>query len=311
MSLRVCIVVLNWNGGAQTQACVESLRRQEYSDKFIVLVDNHSSPAEREDLRRRYGDAEDMRCVYLDDNRGYAGGNNVGIELALAANADLVVIATQDVAFEPGALAEMVAAATAPGVGIVGPKVLESGDPTRVLSIGERVPVPMLCIPRTLLRHRRERAQPYDVGAVLGCAMLLTRPCLHAVAGFDEGFFAYYEEIDLCLRVRRGGFRILCAPRAVVRHDGMRGFAGGFTALSAELKARNLIRLIRRWARPLDYLLLVPTYLLLLATSMALYALRGRAYLLAAMLRGVAAGVQGREGKPRADPVPLPPGEVR
>jgi GT2 family glycosyltransferase len=300
MRSTVGIVVLNWNGGEQTVACIESLRRQEYADKFIVLVDNHSSSAERIALQNRYSDAADVRCCWLDENRGYAGGNNAGVAAALSNGAELIVIATQDVTFESGALAEMVAATADSGIGIVGPKVVDSGDPGRVLSVGERVEIPLLCLPRTWLRYRRAGGGRYDVGAVLGCVVLLTRRCLQAVRGFDDGFFAYYEEIDLCLRARREGFRIVCVPQAVVRHDGMRGFAAGFTGLSAELKARNLIRLIRRWARPLDYLLLVPTYILLVASSMGLYALRGRGDLVAAMLRGVAAGLQGREGKPQS-----------
>jgi len=309
MTLKVGIVVLNWNGGTQTEACIESVRQQEYAPKFIVLVDNDSSPAEREALRRRYGGASDVQCCFLDENRGYAGGNNAGIRAALAGAADAVVIATQDVVFEPGALAELVAAAADSGIGVVGPKVIDKAD-RRTLSIGERAEVPLLCVPRRWLRYRREGPVPYDVGAVVGCALLATRRCLQAVGDFDEGFFAYYEEVDLCLRARRQGFKVVCTTRAVVRHDGMRGFAGGFTALSAELKARNLLRLIRRWARPLDYLLLVPTYVLLVATSMGLYALRGRSDLVVAMLRGIAAGLQGREGKPGGDPVSLPPGEA-
>jgi len=130
--------------------------------------------------------------------------------------------------------------------------------------------------------------------------MLFTRSCLEAIRGFDESFFAYYEEVDLCLRARRDGFRIVCAPQAIVIHDGMRGFAAGFTPLSAELKARNLIHLMRTWARPADWLLLAPTYVLLLTASFVLYACRGRWDILAGLLRGIAAGVQGRSGGPAA-----------
>ena len=249
-------------------------------------------------MRGRYGDQPEVECCFLDSNHGYAGGNNVGIATALSRNADLVVIVTQDVTFARGALAAMVAAANASGVGIVGPKVVDLRNPQQVLSVGERVRVPMLCVPRTWLRYRHARREPYQVDGVLGCVMLFTRPCLEAVRGFDEAFFAYYEEVDLCLRARRHGFRIVCAPQAVVTHDGMRGFAAGFTPVSAALKARNLIRLMRAWARPADWLLLAPTYVLLLTASLVLYACRGRWDIAAGLLRGVAAGLRGRSGGP-------------
>lgn len=300
MSPTVGIVVLSWNGGGQTIACVESLRVQDYRDKFIVLVDNQSQPEERAALLRRYGDDPDVQCCFLDDNRGYAGGINAGLAAALDRQADLVAVVTQDVTFSSGALGLMVAAAADARVGIVGPQVIDAGNPRRVQSVGERVHVPLLCVPRTWLRYRRHRRAPYTVGGVLGCAMLLTRPCLQAVGGFDETFFAYYEEVDLCLRARQRGFLIVCAPQAVVMHDGMRGFAAGFTALSAELKARNLIRLLRRWARPLDYLVLAPTYVLLMACSVALYAGRRRGDVVAALLRGAGAGLRDRGGVPES-----------
>jgi GT2 family glycosyltransferase len=300
MSPRVGIVVLNWNGGEQTIACMESLRAQRYPHKFVVLVDSNSQPAERARLRQRYGGDPEVECCWLPDNRGYAGGNNAGIAAALAHGAELVVIATQDVTFAAGALEAMVAATADPRVGIVGPKVVDVRHPQRVLSLGERVRVPLLCVPRSLLRHRLDRRVPYAVTGVLGCVLLLTRRCLQEVGGFDEDFFAYYEEVDLCLRARASGFLILCAPDALVTHDGMRGFLGGFTQISAELKARNLLRLMRRWAAPADWLTLAPTYGLLLAGSGMLYALRGRGDVIAALMRGVAAGVRGRSGPPES-----------
>ena len=151
-------------------------------------------------------------------------------------------------------------------------------------------------MPRTLLRYRRMRLPWYEVSGILGCVMLLTRRCLETIGGFDEAFFAYYEEVDLCLRARRHGFVIVCNPQAEARHDGARGFLGGFTTLSAELKARNLLVLMRRWATPAAWLVLLPTYGLLLMASIALYTVRGRLDVVRALLRGIAAGIRRRSG---------------
>ncbi len=300
MNPRVGIILLNWNGGAQTIACVESIRAQAYPHRFIVLVDNNSAVAEREQLRRRYGDDSAIDLCWLDENRGYAGGNNAGIAAALERGADLLLIVTQDATLAPGALATLVAAATAESAaGIIGLKVVDAGQPWRVLSVGERLHVPLLCMPRTLLRYRKTREHPYEVSGVVGCVMLLTRSCLETIGGFDEELFAYYEEVDVCLRARARGFKILCTQQAVATHDGMRGFLSGFTGISAELKARNLLRVILRWATPFDWFLLAPTYALLLSSSVALYTLRGRLDIVRALLRGVAAGLRGYRGATR------------
>ncbi len=297
MTVRVGVVVLNWYGGMRTLACVESVRSQNYPQKFVVLVDNNSGAAERERLRHQYANDPDVQLCLLEENRGYAGGNNVGIRAALACGADLVLILTQDATLAPGALTVLVDTAAAdPGIGIVGPQVVDARQPGRVWSVGERVSVALICVPRRLLRYRRVRQRWYDVSGVLGCAMLLSRRCIETIGDFDEAFFAYYEEVDLCLRARRHGFRIVCAPQAVVAHDGMRGFLAGFTPLSAELKARNLLRLMRRWAAPLDWLVLLPTCTLLVAGSVGLYVLRGRWDIARARARGLRAGWRGRGG---------------
>ncbi len=296
--MRAGVVILNWNGGEQTVAAIESVRAQPYANKFVVLVDSDSLPAERAHLRERYGRDPEIECCFLDENRGYAGGNNTGIGKALARDADVIAIVTQDTTLAPGALDAMIAALE-PGVGVVGPTILDSQS-RRVLSLGERVSVPWLCVPRTVLRYRRPRDRPYPVGGILGCAMLLTRGCLEQIGGFDERFFAYYEEVDLCLRARSRGFKVVCAPQALAMHDGMRGFLAGFTHLSAELKARNLLRLMRRWATPLDWLALAPSYFLLLAGSIGLYAARGRFDILGSLLRGTVSGLRGDSGAPPA-----------
>jgi hypothetical protein len=303
MSPRVGIVVLNWNGGAQTVACIESLVDQSYENKFVIVVDNASSPSERLALQQRYAESPLVELVFLDSNRGYAGGNNEGLSIALRQGADMVLIATQDTQLYPGVLGLLVeTAGSNTRIGIVGPMVVDVSLPQRVLSVGECVVVPLLCMPRTIIRHRQVNHPWHLVTGILGCVMLLTRACLEAVGLFDETLFAYYEEVDLCLRARHRGFLIACNTQAVVTHDGMRGFRGGLTPLSAELKARNLLRVMRRYAQPFDWLLLVPSCILLFAGSAVLYTLRGRLDIVAALLRGLAAGVAGQSGPPDALP---------
>ena len=96
--------------------------------------------------------------------------------------------------------------------------------------------------------------------------------------------------MDLCLRAHAAGFRILCVPAARITHDGMRGFLGGFTPLAAELKARNLLRLMRKHGTVLRWAMFVPTYAMLMVSSAVLYLLRGRLDIALALLRGALSG---------------------
>ncbi|MBI1813708.1 MAG: glycosyltransferase family 2 protein [Deltaproteobacteria bacterium] len=301
----VGVVIVSWNGGEGTDRCIESMRAQRVVDYRIVLVDNDSEAVERARLRQRYGNVADVELIELPANRGYAGGNNAGIERALQLGARFVLVLTQDVVLRADALAHLLAAAQRhPNAGVLGPVVIDAQSGAEQ-SRGERIVLPLLCAPRTLLRYRRVRSEPYAVSGLLGCVVLLTRRCLEEVGAFDPAYFAYYEEVDLCLRAGRAGYEILCVPTAVAAHDGMRGFAGGFTPLSAELKSRNLLYLMRKHGGLVDWVGFWPLYSALIASSMIWYALRGRGDIVRALGRGLRGGWRGRTGAPTPAPQTL------
>ena len=132
----------------------------------------------------------------------------------------------------------------------------------------------------------------------MGCALLLSRTVYERVGGFDEDYFAYYEEVDYCLRAKRAGLRPRIEPCAEIAHTGHRGFGSGLTRLAAYLKARNLWRLGQRTLGPAGWAVFAPGYFAMVVASMAAYALRGRLDIVAAMAGGVAAGLRGLDGAP-------------
>lgn len=300
----VGVVVPTWNRSAGAIRCLDGLERLTYPGCFTIVVDNGSRPAEREGLRAAVAGRRDVEVVALPENRGFAAAVNLGVARVFARGAAAALVLNDDAEVEPDLVTVLVAAAAAdPAAGIVAPRILDA-ETGREVSRGERLGLALVCLPRTWLRVRRGGPGPYAVTGVLGVAFLVTRACHERVGPLAEGFFAYYEEVDYCLRARAAGFHLLVAPAAGVRHAGFRGFAGGFTPLAAYLKARNLPLLLRRQGGALDWALFVPTYAALVAASAALYAARergrGRA-VLAALRRGVADGLRGRTGPPPAE----------
>src|SRR5262249_46451777 len=154
--------------------------------------------------------------------------------------------------------------------------VVDLRHPEQVLSAGERHALSLLCVPRTLVRYRGPLDRPYTVSGIMGCAMLVTRACFEAVGGFSEEIAVYYEDVDFCLWAHARGFRALVEPRAVVAHDGLRGFARGLTPWAAYLKARNPWLVVRRHGGAGALLAFVPVYAAMVASSSAAYAVRGR-----------------------------------
>jgi GT2 family glycosyltransferase len=130
----------------------------------------------------------------------------------------------------------------------------------------------------------------------MGCALLVSRTCFEAVGGFSEQIQVYYEDVDFCLAARAAGQRVWIEPRAVVEHDGMRGFAHGLTPWAALLKARNPWLVMRRHRARLAWVAFLPTYATLIAASALGYLARGRRDVARALLRGAASGARAALG---------------
>ena len=216
---RVIAVVLNWCNEPDTAACVDSLSIQDYPALDILVVDNASPDESGARLRARYPDMMHERTA---TNLGYTGGNNRGIARALRESADFVLVINNDATLEPGAVRELVYAATsADPVGAVGPKILRADasdvlwfaggtfDRRRAIGLhpgqGERDTDP-------------EEHQAREVSFLTGCCLLIPADVLREVGSFREDFFAYVEDVEFCLRLSKSGYRLLYAPAARVRH---------------------------------------------------------------------------------------------
>lgn len=244
---RVGVVVLDWNGGLDTLAAVDSVFSDTAGlDVDAIVVDNASREPVLDEVRRRHGS---VRTVASPRNEGYAGGNNLGIRLALDAGAEYVLVLNNDALLRPGALRALVDTARAdPAVGAVGAKILRTEDPSRLwLAWGEinwRQSLVRLVGAGRLDGPRWSVAR--DVPWVSGCAILLSRRALERIGAFDEEYFAYHEEVDWCARAREAGLRVVWQPAAVVLHRGQAS-SGGATYVSRKqyLAARNAVRFVR------------------------------------------------------------------
>lgn len=304
-AMRTAAVVVTWEGSATTARCVASLLAQEVVPAPVIVVDNASSAAERARLHAAYDGHPGVQLVLLDDNRQFAGGLNAGAAAAFAAGADRVLLLNNDTVLAPDCLRHLGAALDqAPQAGIAGPRVLDTHDPKRVVSAGERHVLPLLCVPRTLLRYRPRTLEPFAASGLMGCALLVTRACFEAVGGYAPEIEVYYEEVDFCLTARARGFGVVIAPRAVLYHDGMRGFASGLTPWAAFLKARNPWLVVQRHGGLGTWLSFVPVYVAMVAASAGLYALRGQREVLCGLARGALAGVRAVAGH---GPTPVGP----
>jgi GT2 family glycosyltransferase len=221
------------------------------------LVDNGSSDGTLAAVAEHFPEVE---CIANPTNLGFAAGCNVGLRYALDQGADFVFIANNDTVVAPNLLTEVVAAAVPTDVGIVAPLVYYAADPQRIWSAGAgRNPL-------TLEMSGNLRGQ-IDKGIwpevlereyVVGCGLLLKRELLDRVGLFDPRFFMYYEDLDLCLRARAAGFRILLAPRAHMWHRVAVSSGGTDTPAERYWAARSSVQFFRKHVHGLRWLVVAP-----------------------------------------------------
>jgi hypothetical protein len=217
----VVVVVLNWNGGRDTVDCLESLAAAELQGASVLVVDNGSRDGSVQEIRGRF---PQQRVLLLPENRGYAGGNNAGMEAALEQGAAGVLLLNNDTRVAADFLAPLLAAMNdSPRSGAVASAVFRLDRPELLdvayldVHLHERYAVQLRGVNCLASEGFDRRLQ---VGAVPGCSLLLRADALRAVGLFDDAYFAYHEDVDWCLRARAAGWEIFFEPYSRVFHRG-------------------------------------------------------------------------------------------
>jgi N-acetylglucosaminyl-diphospho-decaprenol L-rhamnosyltransferase len=223
---RWAAIVVNYESGPLLATCVRSLLADSSAgEPEVVVVDNGSRDGSVAMLAREF---PTVRVVASGTNLGYAGGANRG---AAATHAPIVAVFNADVEVAPGCAAALLARLDAePDLAAVGP-VIRNTDGSQypsartVPSAGDAVGHALFGVLRPTNRFTRryrqldvDPARPRDVDWLSGAAVWLRRSALQSVGGWDEHYFMYMEEVDLCWRLRRLGWRVAYEPGGSVMH---------------------------------------------------------------------------------------------
>jgi len=210
---RVAVLVLNQNGREHLDSCLLSLEAQVYPrDRFeIEVVDNGSTDGSAERVRERF---PGVQLLQFETNRGFSAAYNTAITQC---SADFVALLNNDTRVEPTWLTELVTVAERHQASVVGSKILDwSGE--RIDFVGGDV---------SFVGHSWQRdfqapaTREYGENQLLfACAgsMLAHRQTFLDAGGFDDEFFAYFEDVDLGWRLSLLGYKTVLAPKAVTYH---------------------------------------------------------------------------------------------
>lgn len=243
------IIILCWNGRNRLPLSLGSLKALR-GDVEILVVDNGSIDNSLEEAALILPRAHRIQNGV---NLGFAEGNNRGITFALESGATHVALLNDDMALDPGWLEALLLDETVhAGGGIWGGLVLFHDRRDRINSSGIVVDSLFRARDRDFDRPRDTagRTEAESVIAVTGGAVLIARRVLEAIGGLDARLFAYYEDLDFCLRARHRGFDVRFVPSAVSYHL-FAGSQGTRSPRRRYLLARNQMIMVGRYAPPL------------------------------------------------------------
>lgn len=270
---KVTVVVVNWNGEQFLERCLAALMNQTVKPHEIILVDNASSD-ESAEIARRF---PLVRLIVLDQNTGFARGNNLAIEAA-SAESEWIALINPDAFSEPRWLeALLVAAESNPGFDVFGSKLVNAVDPTLLDGAGDAYHMSGLV---WRMRHgmpvsaAMENAR--EVFSPCAAAALYRRSAWREIGGFDEDYFCYVEDVDLGFRLRLAGYRCLYVPRSVAHHVGSGTTGGQHSDFALYHGHRNLVWTFVKNMPDFLFWLLLPLHVSLNLVSIIWFTLRGR-----------------------------------
>lgn len=233
------IVIVNWNNWDETRECLDSIARSRHRHYRTYIVDNAST-----DNSGKTHIVFDDRTILIqsDSNRGWSGGNNLGIRAALDDGCDYVYLLNADAMVAPDTLSALAAAgANLPDAAVLGSLVVSQADPEwlefagTTIDAGNGHPVQTSC----RRRDAKFASAVFATPAVKGCSFLMTRQGIARVGLLNEDYFLNYDETDWCFAALAAGMGVYCVANTFVLHKGATSMGGTTTPIYRYFTTRN------------------------------------------------------------------------
>ncbi|MFQ5822867.1 MAG: glycosyltransferase family 2 protein [bacterium] len=245
----VYLIILNWNGKADTLECLSSLEKIQYSNYRICLVDNASTDDSVAAVRNKFPQVE---VIENSENLRFARGNNVGIQYALEQGADYLLLLNNDTKVDSEFLKEMMKVSESDSIiGMVGPKIYYYDPPDVIWSAGGKISFWTGKISHRGLRKRDSEVfnKIVEVDYLTACALCVKKEVIEKVGLLDSSYFIYAEDADWCERTRRAGFQLVFVPKAKIWHKISSTSGGGLTPFKALHKVKSNFLFFKKYAR--------------------------------------------------------------
>lgn len=272
-TVKVTVVIVNWNGGLYLRQCLQALQAQTESHFLAVIADNGSTDGSQAEVAL----LSDPRfsLLSLGTNLGFAVANNRAVQHSTAG--DWIALLNPDAFAEPGWLACLLKAAELDAqAASFGSRLVNASDPTLLDGSGDVYDMSGRVWRRDHgARMNAAAARADEIFSPCAAAALYRRDAWNAAAGFDEDFFCYVEDVDLGFRLRLLGYRSQYVPDSVCHHVGS-GITGRHSDFAGYYGQRNLVWTFVKNMPGVLFWLLLPLHVLLNGAALLLFASRGQ-----------------------------------
>jgi GT2 family glycosyltransferase len=216
----VAIVILNWNSIDDTLSAVDSVLRMDYPNYRLVVIDNGSTDGSAAELAKIEDDR--VSLIRSQENLGFTGGCNLGLDWAIENEADYVWLLNSDSVTEVSTLSSLVRVAEADHtIGMVSPVIASLQQPSRLIYAGGfyNAQGPSCEMTRDVKVGGKWAAEHSANVLLLGTALLIKVELVCKIGKLDDSFFAYWEDIDFSMRSNKAGFRNAIDFDSTVSHS--------------------------------------------------------------------------------------------
>lgn len=270
--MHISIIIVTWNSGTFLPRCLSSLSTQTFKDFEIVIVDNGSLDGSLTGLEETYPQLN-IKIERLETNRGFAPANNIGSRLG---RGQWLAFLNADAFPSPDWLEQLVSASHQyPKYVCFSSRQIQADNINMLDGEGDAYHLSGMAWRRSYNIPVYEITEPVEVFSACGAAMMVRKQDFLDLGGFDETYFAYFEDVDLGFRLRLAGKKTLFVSKSIVYHIGS-GSTGRRSDFLVYYQYRNLIwTFLKNMPFPLLQLLF-PLHITVLLFYWVVTSLRGQ-----------------------------------
>jgi hypothetical protein len=239
---KVNILVLNWNGDAVLNSCIKSILKSKYDNYYITVIDNGSLDDSINNLIKN----EKINLIRINKNLGYSKGYNFAFEKIKNNDDDYFLILNNDTILNENTISTLVDSINVYGKNnIYGPKILNHNNGNNWFCGGginliSGMPFHFGLNTTDLSINYKTR----EVSYISGCCMLINKEIFSQLMGFNQIYEMYFEDVDICVRARKNGYKCIYVSNSSIRHLVSYSLGGSFSYRKYLIKFKSFIKFL-------------------------------------------------------------------